>query len=141
MMTKASTTLSMAKAFQSMGYSNEELYATTYGTSGPNGFPIQAAMRCQHVKGVRALIEVVSNYTNSDVDVVTYSLGGPIARKAILGGKCVDTGENLGGSLTSIVQTYLGVAGPQHGAGKFLQTSCFKILFSYVRWIWRRRMQ
>ncbi|KAI6184771.1 Lipase EstA/Esterase EstB family-containing protein [Aphelenchoides bicaudatus] len=109
MMTKASTTFQWDIQMKNYMPRRTE-------PAGPNGFPIQAAMRCQHVKGVRALIEVVSNYTNSDVDVVTYSLGGPIARKAILGGKCVDTGENLGGSLTSIVQTYLGVAGPQHGA-------------------------
>lgn len=40
-------------------------------------------------------------------------MGGPISRKAIFGGKCVDTGEDLGKSLTNIVHIYLSVAGVQ----------------------------
>jgi triacylglycerol lipase len=40
-------------------------------------------------------------------------MGGPISRKAILGGKCVDTGEDLGPPLTSTVHAYLSVAGVQ----------------------------
>jgi len=33
-----------------------------------------------------------------------------------LGGKCVDTGEDLGPPLTDLVHTYVGVAGPHWGA-------------------------
>ncbi|KAE9547684.1 hypothetical protein FO519_009100, partial [Halicephalobus sp. NKZ332] len=54
-------------------------------------------------------------YTGRAVDVVGYSLGVPVTRKAILGGKCVDTGEDLGGPLTRFIDTYVGVAGPNHG--------------------------
>lgn len=34
-----------------------------------------------------------------------------MSRKAILGGRCVETGEDLGPPLTSSVSAYLGVAG------------------------------
>lgn len=30
-------------------------------------------------------------------------------------GRCVDTGEDLGGPLTKFIDTYVGVAGPNHG--------------------------
>lgn len=36
--------------------------------------------------------------------------------KAILGGRCVDTGEDLGPPLTGNVRTFLGIAGGNHGA-------------------------
>ncbi|KAI6216395.1 Triacylglycerol lipase [Aphelenchoides besseyi] len=92
-MTKAATTLYMAQTFkQRYGYNDAELYATTYGR-GVGATAIQSAMRCEHVKG-----------------------GGPVSRKAIKGGRCVDTNENLGGPLTDIVHAYVGVAGAQRGA-------------------------
>jgi hypothetical protein len=56
---------------------------------------------------VRALIKAVSSFTDRKVNVISYSLGGPISRKAIFGGRCVDTGEDLGGPLTDIVDAYL----------------------------------
>ncbi|KAK6051250.1 hypothetical protein COOONC_11245 [Cooperia oncophora] len=37
-------------------------------------------------------------------------MGSPISRKAILGGKCVDTGEYLGPPLTALVDTFVSVA-------------------------------
>ena len=43
-------------------------------------------------------------------------MGSPIARKAILGGACVDTGENIGGPLTGLVDTFVGVAGANFGS-------------------------
>jgi hypothetical protein len=52
MTTKASSTLLMASTFKSHGYNHSELYATTYGTPIENGFPLQIAMRCVHIKGV-----------------------------------------------------------------------------------------
>ena len=81
------------------------LQATTYGSLVDSG-----RMSCSFVKGVcsrascfearklannlqvRDLIVAVAAFTNSKVDVVGYSMGGPISRKAILGGRCVDTG-------------------------------------------------
>lgn len=72
-------------------------------------------MECSYVKAVRALIVAVRLYTGRAVDVIGYSLGVPVSRKAILGGRCVDTGEDLGAPLTKFVDTYVGVAGPNHG--------------------------
>uniref|UniRef100_A0AC35TWH4 Lipase n=1 Tax=Rhabditophanes sp. KR3021 TaxID=114890 RepID=A0AC35TWH4_9BILA len=94
-------------------YENYELYGTTYSNGA------QYKMDCHFVKLVRALI----------VDVIGYSLGVPISRKAIMGGRCVDTGEDLGSSLTKFVDTgedlgssltkfvdtFVGIAGPNHG--------------------------
>lgn len=62
------------------------------------------------------MIQAVADYTNSKVNVIGYSMGSPISRKAILGGACVDTGENLGPPLTHLVHTFLGVAGANFGS-------------------------
>ena len=45
---------------------------------------------------LRSLIIAVRQYTGTRVDVIAYSMGAPITRKAILGGQCVDTREILG---------------------------------------------
>uniref|UniRef100_A0A914EHQ4 Triacylglycerol lipase n=1 Tax=Acrobeloides nanus TaxID=290746 RepID=A0A914EHQ4_9BILA len=106
-----------AEFFRSQGYVWAELYGTTYA-NGDEGNPLQWAsysMQCSYVKLVRALIVAVRLYTGRAVDVVGYSMGVPVSRKAILGGRCVDTGEDLGGPLTKFIDTYIGVAGPNHG--------------------------
>uniref|UniRef100_A0A915E7Z4 Uncharacterized protein n=1 Tax=Ditylenchus dipsaci TaxID=166011 RepID=A0A915E7Z4_9BILA len=46
-------------------------------------------------KGIRLLIQAVSKYRNSSVELITYSMGVVISRKAVLGGACTDTKENL----------------------------------------------
>ncbi|CAD5215145.1 unnamed protein product [Bursaphelenchus xylophilus] len=102
---------------QHYNYTNAEMYGTTYA-NGNQGNPLQWAqyqMQCHYVKLVRALIVAVRLYTGRAVDVVGYSLGVPVSRKAIWGGRCVDTGEDLGAPLTKFVDTYVGVAGPNHG--------------------------
>ncbi|CAJ0919222.1 unnamed protein product, partial [Mesorhabditis belari] len=99
------------------GYKQSELYSTTY-FNGAQGNPlkwVEYSMKCEYVKQVRALIVAVRLYTGRQVDVVGFSLGVPVSRKAILGGHCVDTGEFLGGPLTKFIDTYVGVAGPNHG--------------------------
>jgi triacylglycerol lipase len=48
--------------------------------------------------------------------VIGYSMGSPLARKAILGGKCVETGEDLGANLTKLVDTFVGIGGANQGA-------------------------
>jgi len=83
---------------------------------------------------IRLLIEAVSRYKNSNIDVVAFSMGSPMARKviikywqtnfykillnkkAILGGICVDTGQYLGQPLTNLVHTFIGVAGSNRDA-------------------------
>uniref|UniRef100_A0A0M3I1E1 Triacylglycerol lipase n=1 Tax=Ascaris lumbricoides TaxID=6252 RepID=A0A0M3I1E1_ASCLU len=67
------------------------------------------------IEQVRALIVAVRLYTGRAVDIIAYSLGVPVSRKAILGGKCVDTGEDLGRPLTRFIDTFVGIAGPNHG--------------------------
>ncbi|VDK88476.1 unnamed protein product [Litomosoides sigmodontis] len=106
-----------AKFFIAFGYDWSELYATTYA-NGSQGSLTQWAkytMECKYVKQVRGLIVAVRLYTGRSVDVIAYSLGVPVARKAILGGLCVDTEENLGGALTNSIDTFVGIAGPNHG--------------------------
>ncbi|VDN04841.1 unnamed protein product [Thelazia callipaeda] len=106
-----------AMHFRYSGYNWSELYATTYA-SGNQGNPLQwtqYSMKCQYVKQVRALIVAVRLYTGRAVDVIAFSLGVPIARKAVLGGDCVDTAEYLGRPLTHFVDTFVGIAGPNHG--------------------------
>jgi triacylglycerol lipase len=108
----------MAKAFRTQGYTDEELYATSFGNVIPNSqYSLTGNQYCLYSKGVRDLIKAVAAFTNSRVDVIAYSFGGPISRKAILGGRCADTGEDLGSPLTKTVRSYLSVAGTQRGSG------------------------
>jgi triacylglycerol lipase len=112
-MESAGSYIPVAQAFKNYGYSESELYATTYGTA-MGMMTYQASLDCQFMKGLRALIKSVVGFTNQKVNVVGYSLGGPVSRKAILGGKCVETGEDLGPPLTKSVNAYLGVAGKKN---------------------------
>ncbi|KAI3421923.1 hypothetical protein GPALN_012464 [Globodera pallida] len=95
------------------GYTDEELYATTYGPRGTLLWT--AAMECQFAQALRYFIIAVSQFTDSQVNVIAYSLGVPIVRKAMLGGGCVDGGDLGHGSLTRYVNTFLAVAGPNRG--------------------------
>ncbi|CAA93747.1 Lipase [Caenorhabditis elegans] len=107
----------LSATYKKHGYGSGELYATTYDSGSKNN-PIAWAdysLKCEHVKQIRTFILAVKYYTQRNVDVVAYSLGVPIARKAILGGECVDTREDLGQPLTQYVDTFVGVAGPNHG--------------------------
>ncbi|KAH7699074.1 Lipase family protein [Aphelenchoides avenae] len=101
------------KKFLGNGYSGAELYATTYGTAG-NKTTLEETLACDYVKSIRALIVAVAAYTSSDVNVISFSLGVPLARKAILGGICVESGEELGPPLPS-VRTFVGIGGPNFG--------------------------
>jgi triacylglycerol lipase len=58
----------------------------------------------------------VHKYTGRKVDVIGYSMGCPISRKAILGGKCAESDENLGAPLTKLVDTFIGIGGTNYGA-------------------------
>ncbi|PIC34505.1 hypothetical protein B9Z55_014130 [Caenorhabditis nigoni] len=75
-------------------------------------------MSCAHVRHVRRFIELVLKYTEAkQINIIGYSMGSPIARKAILGGKCVDDASvELGPSLQSRVHTYISVAGANQGS-------------------------
>lgn len=64
---------------------------------------------------IRDFIIAVSEYTNSKVDVIAFSMGVAISRKALLGGQCQDTNKDLGEPITDIVNTYLAVGGLAYG--------------------------
>ncbi|GMT19794.1 hypothetical protein PFISCL1PPCAC_11091, partial [Pristionchus fissidentatus] len=114
--------------YKSRGYTDAELYATTY--EDPKGDPlrwIHYTMKCDHVKRIRFMIEAVHGYTGRQVDVVAFSLGVPISRKAILGGKCVENGEEVGQRITNIVGTFIGVAGPNVGVAPIVNGISFAL--------------
>uniref|UniRef100_A0A915CN46 Triacylglycerol lipase n=1 Tax=Ditylenchus dipsaci TaxID=166011 RepID=A0A915CN46_9BILA len=68
------------------------------------------------IRSIRMMITAVAQYTNSKVNVIGYSMGSPIARKAIMGGICADTNENIGPPLSGLVNTFIGVAGANFGS-------------------------
>jgi triacylglycerol lipase len=113
MKSRANLTLFMRDYYIANGnYSEAELYATTYGPA------TNAMIKCDYVKTVRTFIQAVAAFTGGKrVDVVGISLGNPVARKALLGGFCVDEpGEHLGGPIgKSHVETYVSVVGINYG--------------------------
>ncbi|CAI4226463.1 unnamed protein product [Auanema sp. JU1783] len=105
------------KIFAENGFSSERIIATTYGpgeTLSPLVF--KETMECKYVKQIRQIIESTIKYYHSKIDVVGLSMGSPIARKAIMGGNCVDTNEYIGRSLTHHIVTFLSVGGANHGS-------------------------
>ncbi|KAI1700554.1 lipase (class 2) domain-containing protein [Ditylenchus destructor] len=83
-------------------------------------------MICLYVRKLRKFFEYVWKYAESNwkgdikkckIDVVGYSMGVPMSRKAILGGKCVDDPSiDLGPPLTNKVNTYIGISGTNNGS-------------------------
>ncbi|CAD5209727.1 unnamed protein product [Bursaphelenchus okinawaensis] len=100
--------------FMRRGYKDSEVYGTTYGKVKKQ-VDVYDTLECQFVNQIRHLILAVSAYTQSRVYVIANSLGGAISRKAILGGECVDTLEDLGPPITNRIEAYLGVAGAMKG--------------------------
>ncbi|KHN71693.1 hypothetical protein Tcan_02105, partial [Toxocara canis] len=87
------------------GYSSDELYATTYGD--PSLIDLwNMTLSCTFFRQFHDFIVAIAKYARSKVDVVGYSGGALIARKAILGGMCADTDENIGSNLTSLVSCF-----------------------------------
>uniref|UniRef100_A0A1I7XWR2 Triacylglycerol lipase n=1 Tax=Steinernema glaseri TaxID=37863 RepID=A0A1I7XWR2_9BILA len=80
--------------FLRKGYNRWEVYGTTWGDAGATPVGL-VDMKCTYVKQIRSMIIAVRQYTGTKVDVIAYSMGAPLARKAILGGNCVDTREIL----------------------------------------------
>ncbi|KAF8355269.1 hypothetical protein PRIPAC_96892 [Pristionchus pacificus] len=103
------------------GYTEAETYGITY--DNPKGDKMRwmkYTMECDHVKRIRFLIEAVHAYTGRPVDVVAFSMGVPISRKAILGGHCVENNHYIGAPITDKMGTYVGVAGPNKGVAPVL---------------------
>lgn len=112
--------------FISQGYKGAELYATTWGDANPalSGNQYHSLPNLQKV---RAFIQAVKAYTGAaKVDVITHSMGVTLTRKAILGGTGNDLlnggNYNLGASLATSVDTFVGIAGANWGL-----VSCYQI--------------
>ncbi|MFL5352828.1 lipase family protein [Archangium sp.] len=111
--------------FLTHGYKTSELYATTWGPADSSLSAYQYHSKTNVMK-VRKFIEAVKAYTGATkVDIVTHSMGVTLARKAILGGYATDSLEGgqyyIGPSLTSSVDTFVGIAGASLGL-----TSCYQ---------------
>ncbi len=75
------------------GYSPTELYATTYGDG--HSSDINKTHSCEFTALLRKFIQAVRRYTASQVDIIAYSFGVTLTRKAILGGTIKEhTGPN-----------------------------------------------
>lgn len=105
--------------FLSKGYRSSELYCTTYGPASS-----LSAASYYHSKDfvmrIRKMVEAVKAYTGaSKVDIIGHSMGVTVARKAIKGGSANDAlaggSYNVGSSLTSSVDTFVGIAGANQG--------------------------
>lgn len=110
--------------FQSKGYTSAELYATTWGPANPL-YSSQQYHSKEHVMRIRRFIEAVLLYTGaSKVDIIAHSMGVTLGRKAVKGGTASDLlagGKyTVGPSLTSYVDTFVGIAGANLGL-----TSCY----------------
>ncbi len=110
--------------FKTQGYTSAEIYATTWGPANV-AFASQQYHSKAYLTRVRAFIQAVKAYTGATkVDIVTHSMGVTMARKAIKGGAASDSlaggSYNLGSSLTSSVDTFVGIAGANRGL-----TNCY----------------
>lgn len=105
--------------FLNNGYKTSELYATTWG-------PANSLLASQqyhskiYVMKIRKFIEAVLAYTNaSKVDIISHSMGVTLSRKAIKGGLANDMlnggSYNVGTSLSSKIDTFIGIAGANYG--------------------------
>ncbi|HZH79307.1 MAG TPA: lipase [Archangium sp.] len=111
--------------FLSKGYKTSELYATTWGPADASLSAYQYHSKTNVMK-VRKFIEAVKAYTGaSKVDIIAHSMGVTLARKAVLGGYATDSLEGgqyyVGPSLTTSVDTFVGIAGANLGL-----TSCYQ---------------
>ena len=106
------------RQFMAAGYTQAELYATTWGPADPDEAGNQVHST-EHVQRIRAFIEAVLAYTGAErLDVIGHSMGVTLARRAILGGTL--EGQDLGPPLTERVDTFVGIAGANRGLA-----SCF----------------
>uniref|UniRef100_A0A1I7SHP1 DUF676 domain-containing protein n=1 Tax=Bursaphelenchus xylophilus TaxID=6326 RepID=A0A1I7SHP1_BURXY len=114
--------------FKQVGYTESELYGTTYGEKKDVFETTQPNLYCSYVKLQRDFIKAVAKYTQRPVDVLAFSVGAVIARKAILGGTCAESDENLGEPLTATVRNFISVGGPHHGRAACNNEGCDQLI-------------
>jgi triacylglycerol lipase len=105
--------------FKSQGYTSAEIYATTWGPANA-AFSSQQYHSKAYLTRLRAFVNAVKAYTGAaKVDIVTHSMGVTLMRKVIKGGSANDSlaggAYNLGASLTSSVDAFVGIAGANRG--------------------------
>jgi pimeloyl-ACP methyl ester carboxylesterase len=102
-------------------YYPSELYAIGYGYKGVSNAAYNHH-KADYMADIRSFIAAVKAYTGaSQVDVIGHSLGVTMLRKAILGGTAYNTadrsgsGVNLGSSISSSIDAFVGIAGARYG--------------------------
>jgi triacylglycerol lipase len=112
--------------FSKEGYKSSEMYGMTWGPASPLKASEQHHSK-KYLEEVRAFIEAVKKYTGAEkVDVIGHSMGVTLARKAIQGGDGFDPyakqSYNLGKAMTDSVDTFVGIAGANHGLAAAMWT-------------------
>ncbi len=110
--------------FLAHGYTNAELYATTWGPADATLAAQQDHSR-KNVLQLRHFVEAVLAYTGAaKIDIISHSMGVTLARKVVLGGAAMDPGDggayDVGAPLSGKVDTFVGIAGANLGL-----TTCF----------------
>lgn len=77
---------------------------------------------------IASMINLVHQYTGRTVDIVAYGEGSAIARKAVIGGECADTGVMVESQLAK-VQTYISEEGMSENFRSFFITVFQKWVF------------
>jgi len=104
----------VANGFYAQNYTANEVYAITWWDGQQL---LNEKLNCAATGQIRVAILAIAAYTNqAKVNVIGYCLGNLLARKAILGGNCVDQTLNIGGALTSYVNHYISVGSPNYGS-------------------------
>uniref|UniRef100_A0A914CZN3 Lipase n=1 Tax=Acrobeloides nanus TaxID=290746 RepID=A0A914CZN3_9BILA len=101
--------------FLSKGYQSRELYATSWGNTNA----MEASQRihdCATLTRLRRFLEAVLAYTNATkIDIIAHSMGVTLGRKLVQGGLVTGGNCDLGKSLESYVDTFVGLAGANYG--------------------------
>ncbi|WKY08791.1 hypothetical protein Q1695_001741 [Nippostrongylus brasiliensis] len=103
--------------FLDKGYTEAELYATSWGDTNTSNAG-KRTHNCVVLQRLRRFVQAVLAYTGAaNVSLVTHSMGVTLGRKLIKGG-VVDGSDgscNLGTPMTSKVDIFLGLAGANFG--------------------------
>ncbi|CAD6191585.1 unnamed protein product [Caenorhabditis auriculariae] len=103
--------------FLSKGYTNAELYATSWQDTNV----LKASTRthnCFDLTRLRRFLEAVLSYTKAPkISLITHSMGVTLGRKIIKGGtvKASDGNCDLGPTINDKIEVFLGLAGANYG--------------------------